>query len=806
MMRAPLLPLLLLILFACLAAPGDRTSQAVEPTAKPSQADAKATPKAKPAKEAKQVAVAKAEAPAPRKMANFSARDFRGKDTSLDEVAAGKPVVVAFIGAECPLAKLYAPRLGELAREYEKRGIAFIGVDSNRQDSNTEIGHYVRVHNINFPVLKDVGNVIADQFAAERTPEVYLLDKDHVIRYQGQIDDQYGLGNSSGYAQLKVRRKHLVEAMDELLAGKSISVPKTEAPGCLIGRVREVKKDSPVTYSNQVARILQKNCLECHREGQIAPLALTKYDEVAGWAEMIEEVVRDQRMPPWHADPHVGKFLNDRSLSDEDKETLYAWVKAGAPEGDPKDLPAPVDFPETWQLGKPEQVVYMNDKPYDVPAEGTVEYQYFMVDPGWTEDRWIKASEILMGNRALVHHVFVFAVSPENPLWKLNGYLGHGVQPGIGDGSMRLIGGAAPGTPPATGPKGAATRVAAGTKLLFQMHYTPNGVAQQDRTAVGFVFTKPEEVTREVEVHMAINPSFNIPAGADNHPVESGHKFMKDTLIMDMSPHMHLRGKAFKYDLKYPDGKVETILDVPRYDFNWQVTYHPVKPIFAPAGSELRCLAHFDNSEHNLANPDPKIDVTWGEQTWEEMMIGWFTETTDVYPDDLPAGQTRTARFLAKVERDPPKAGAILNRAAGVATKSETGLDRYLDRLQKELPQIDRVCVTVVDNDEAKVTLAAQPFVFDASVGAVGATFPAADSAIARALKGTEPVVNADLSKVEGKDVAKMGQVLGSSVHFPITVEGKPAVISYWSKEKDAFPAPAFDFLRQVTKLVDDAN
>src|SRR5262249_37436472 len=161
----------------------------------------------------------------------------------------------------------------------------------------------------------------------------------------------------------------------------------------LIGRVREIKKDSPVTYSNQVARILQKNCLECHREGQIAPLALTKYDEVAGWAEMIEEVVRDQRMPPWHADPHVGKFLNDRSLSDEDKETLYAWVKAGAPEGDPKDLPAPVDFPETWQLGKPEQIVYMNDKPYDVPAEGTVEYQYFMVDPDWKEDRWIKASE-----------------------------------------------------------------------------------------------------------------------------------------------------------------------------------------------------------------------------------------------------------------------------------------------------------------------------------------------------------------------------------------------------------------------------
>jgi len=344
------------------------------------------------------------------------------------------------------------------------------------------------------------------------------------------------------------------------------------------------------------------------------------------------------------------------------------------------------------------------------------------------------------------------------------------------------------------------------TKLLFQMHYTPNGVAQKDRTAIGFLFSKPEEVTRAVEVHMAINPSFRIPAGADNHPVESGHRFTKDTLILDMTPHMHLRGKAFRYDLKYPDGKVETVLNVPRYDFNWQVTYHLEKPLFAPAGTELHCLAHFDNSEYNLANPDFKTDVTWGEQTWEEMMIGWFTETTDVYPEDMPSDQTRTARFLASVEKDPPKVSKILGRACDVAAKSELGLDRFLDRVQKELPQVDRVCITTTDGENVQVLMAAQPYVFDGAIGAEGATYPVANSALGRAIKGTDTVVISDLSKAQGADVAALSRVLSSGVQMPITIGGKPAVISYWSKEKDAFPEPALNFLRQITKLVDDAS
>lgn len=213
-----------------------------------------------------------ADSPIGQQIKDFKARDYRGRETSLAEFADQKAVVVAFLGTECPLAKLYGPRLEELAGQYKGQGVAFIGLDANRQDSIAEISNYARTHGVTFPILKDVGNVIADQFGAQRTPEVYLLDKDRVVRYAGRIDDQYGLGNTSGYAQAKVRQRHLAVALDELLAGKAISQPLSKAPGCLIGRVREPDTKSQITYSNQVARILQQNCVGCHRPGQIAPL------------------------------------------------------------------------------------------------------------------------------------------------------------------------------------------------------------------------------------------------------------------------------------------------------------------------------------------------------------------------------------------------------------------------------------------------------------------------------------------------------------------------------------------------------
>lgn len=731
---------------------------------------------------------------------DFALQDFRGKWHHLDDYADSKAIVVAFVGCECPLARLYAPRLQELSEEFADRGVTFLAVNSNRHDSITELANYARVHNLQVPLLKDTGNVVADQFGAERTPEVFLLDADRVIRYRGRIDDQYGLGASSGYAQTSVRRRHLAEAIEELLAGKSVSVPSTEAPGCLIGRVREANEDADVTYSNQIARVLQNHCVECHRPGQIAPFSLTDYDDVVGWAEMIEEVVREQRMPPWHADPRYGHFVNDRSMSEEERELIYEWVRNGAPEGDPSQLPEPIDYPEGWQI-EPDQIVYMNEDGFTVPAEGAIDYQYFTVDPGWTEDRWIKATECMPGNRSVVHHIFVFAVPPEVEIPDLSGpNSDRGFNPGAG--GVELIAGNAPGTPPMVAPDGMGTFVKAGTRLVFQMHYTPNGSEVHDRSAVGFVFCDASEVKHKLTMNMAINFSFAIPPHADNHPVEATKTFKEDTLIVTLAPHMHLRGKSFRYDLHYPDGTVETILDVPRYDFNWQVIYMFAEPKLAPAGTRMYCLAHFDNSENNLANPNPNEEVRWGDQTWEEMMIGWFSETTDVDTTSYDLPKSRTERFLEEVANGPPRISGLLKRVASSALESDEALERYRSHVKRVVPQVDRVCVSTVEEGRVRFLAVAQPPVLHYPLGQSEREYAADRSALARYAAGSETVVHQDATTVEGEDFAAMRDAIGSSVHVPVEIDGRRMTVSFWCKEKNAFPAPAVEFLQDAAGLL----
>lgn len=565
-----------------------------------------------------------------RQVDDFLLRDFRGAEHSLDALLDDHElVVVAFLGVECPLVKLYAPRLAELAAEFGDRGVAFVAVDSNAQDSVTEMGYAARDWKMEFPFLKDPGNRVADQFDAIRTPEIFVVDRSHCVRYWGRVDDQYGFQTGVGYARPEITRRDLATALEELLAGQEVSVARTDAPGCRIGRVHPPKADAPITYSRQIARILQDNCVSCHRPGEIAPFALTDYDEVVGWAEMIDEVVHAQRMPPWQASAEFGDFANDCRLSDEAKAMIHRWVEDGAPQGDPADLPEPKQFTVGWQIPEPDQVVYMSDESFVVPAQGTVEYQYFVVDPGFTEDKWVRAAECRPGNRSVVHHIIVFLVEPGQDIRQL----------GEGRGTQNLLAGTAPGNPPTVMPPGFAQKVKAGTKLLFQMHYTANGTPQPDRSSIGLVFADPSEVRREVRTDLAINPFFEIPAGASNWLVESQKTIRRDGVLISLMPHMHLRGKAFRYELVGPDGSKETLLDIPNYDFNWQNSYYFREPKVVRAGSKIRCYARFDNSAENLANPDPNHPVAWGDQTWEEMMIGWFVISPDPKSTDSPEAE-----------------------------------------------------------------------------------------------------------------------------------------------------------------------
>lgn len=538
----------------------------------------------------------------------FRLNDVQGQEYQAVSFV-GKPTVVFFFGVDCPIVRLYMADFPQQPDDSIYRDLNWIGINSNRQDSLDKIQKFARETNlVKLPVvlLKDPANRVADQFDAKRTPEVFLFDAQGKLVYRGSVDDRYHYGQQREQPQARF----LVDAIESLLQNQPIAIETTEPVGCLIGRILQPQSESPVTYSNQISRIIQQRCISCHRDGEIAPFSLEDYDEVVGWAEMIQEVTQQRRMPPWHANPEYGHFVNDASLTNEELQTIEQWVAAGAPQGDPTELPEPIEFPSDWQIGEPDVVIPMAEVPFKVPATGVIPYKYFVVDPGFTEDKWVSAAECRIGNRSVVHHIIV-AIHQQRRKET------HGVQ-------SEWITATAPGARPMVLQPGYAKLIPAGSKLVFQMHYTPNGTPQEDLSSVAFKFVDRSEVKKVVGTQEAVNRRFEIPPGAENHQVTARHRFDQDSLILSLFPHMHLRGKSFRYTARYPDGSEEILLDIPQYDFNWQNSYEYEQPKRVPAGTLLICVAHFDNSSKNFANPDPTQTVRWGDQTWEEMMIGYF--------------------------------------------------------------------------------------------------------------------------------------------------------------------------------------
>jgi mono/diheme cytochrome c family protein len=547
------------------------------------------------------------------RVGDFAARDSLGASRSPLGLGKDRIVVLGFLGVDCPLARVYAPRLGELARRYEGRGVVFIGLDANRQDSLSAIAGFAKDRQVAFPILKDLRQKGANLVGATRTPEVVVLDRERRIRYRGRIDDQFGFlpnNRAAGYRRRAAARKDLEAAIDDLLANRAVAVPETDAAGCLIGREPEPDAHSDVTYTKDVARIVNQNCVSCHRAGQIGPFPLTSYDEAAAWADMIAEVTELGRMPPWHADPKFGKFSNDARLSHVDKQTLARWAAAGAPEGNRKDLPEPPKFVEKWSIPSPDEVIAM-PKTFDVPANAVLELQNFVVDPGWNEDRWISGIEPRPSVPSIVHHILIFAIQPGEDVPVLRPH-------------DTFLAAYAPGYHPEALPTGYARKVKAGCRLVFNVHYTPDGLPHKDRSYVGIKFADRKSVRREVLICGAMNTDLTIPSGASNYEVKSKYQFQQDSLLLLMSPHMHSRGKDFLYEALYPDGRRQTLLSVPRYDFDWQTMYRLAESKLMPKGTVLECVAHFDNSAQNLSNPDPTKTVTFGWQSSEEMMVGFF--------------------------------------------------------------------------------------------------------------------------------------------------------------------------------------
>ena len=403
---------------------------------------------------------------------------------------------------------------------------------------------------------------------------------------------------------------------------------------------------SQITFNKDVLRIMQKRCQGCHRPGEVAPMPFLTYSDVRPWAKAIREAVLTRKMPPWSADPHYGKFSNDRSLTKGEIDTLVSWVDAGAREGDAKDAPPPVDWVDGWSIGKPDAVFEMPHD-FDVPAAGTIEYQYIVIPSGFTKDTWVQAAEARPGNPRLVHHIIAFVRAPGSEWLK-------DAKPGVpfvpvekkeeGDKKERkeesdeaaatpeLLIGFAPGLVPMTLPAGQAKMVKAGSDFVFQLHYTASGKAGTDRSRIGVIFAK-EPPKERVFTANATNSKFVIPAGDPDYRVDSSITLQASARLVDLMPHMHYRGKDFEYRLVYPTGEKQIVLSVPHYDFNWQLFYYFSDPIVLPKGTKIECTAHFDNSPNNRYNPDAKKEVRWGDQTWEEMMIGWFDVAVDAGRD-----------------------------------------------------------------------------------------------------------------------------------------------------------------------------
>ena len=404
------------------------------------------------------------------------------------------------------------------------------------------------------------------------------------------------------------------------------------------------------TFSADVAPIMYAKCVTCHRPGEVAPMSLITFKDVRPWAGSIREKVMSRAMPPWHADRQYGAFRNEQSLTQPEIDTIVKWANAGAPEGNPARMPALPKFPEGWQIGTPDVVLEMATT-YQIPAKGEIEYQYFEVPTNFTEDRWMQAGEVRAGDRAHVHHIIVYvkepAPTPRPTVMNVRPIMSTAPAapvappaprpaaaprattetPVARTGDQMLVNWAVGEDAPMFQP-GMAKRIPKGSSLVFQVHYTTNGTAGSDKSRIGLIFSK-EPPKREVRTGMILNPLFAIPPGAANHEIQAEATFTEDVNVWSLHPHMHLRGKDMTYTATYPDGRSEIVLRVPKFDFGWQTDYWLAKPLTLPKGSKLHVTAHYDNSTANRHNPDATATVRWGDQTWEEMMIGFLTYTVE---------------------------------------------------------------------------------------------------------------------------------------------------------------------------------
>lgn len=519
----------------------------------------------------------------------------------------------------CPISRSQAPAYKELQQQFASKNVEFMMLNSSLQDSREAVQAEAKEAGYDMPVLMDSNQLVGESLGVQRTAEVFVINpKTWQVVYHGPVDDRSDYGGG----QKKVEHRFAADALSALLAGQPVQQASLQSKGCLIDFPAKAKPQK-ISYAHDVAPILEKNCVSCHQKGSIGPFAMDNYAMVKGFAPMIREVIRTDRMPPYNADPHVGKFSDDKNLSAKDIKTLVHWIEEGAPRGDgPDPLAAKPHVAQEWPLGKPDLI--LNVPAYTIPATGVVDYQRPYVLNPLTEGKWIKASTVKVEQRQAVHHL-------------LTGYLKEVPADGKANESRWgvSVGGYAVGAESEVSPTNVGTYLPPGGAVGLQAHYTPFGKEVTDHSQIGLYFYKPNEKPKLV-LHnsVIVDNSIVLPPNDPRHKEVAYLEFAHDALLYSAFPHAHYRGYAADLWIRYPDGKEKLLLSLPRYDFNWQRDYNFAEPIKVPAGSKL--IAHFiyDNSKENPANPDPNKTVVWGDQSWEEMFYTairyrWADETSD---------------------------------------------------------------------------------------------------------------------------------------------------------------------------------
>ena len=531
---------------------------------------------------------------------NFRLMDHSGGSSELYYFADVKAVAVMAHNSLCAQAAGTAQGLQALQNDLAADHLQVLLVNSDLLDRRDDILGAVAANALQTPVLMDTTQIIGESLGLTAAGEVLVIDpKGWRLAYRGDIG-----GARQAIAQLT--------GVSTSAASQS-AAPVGDAANCTIDypEIADRSQHANISYAETIAPMLAENCVSCHREGGIGPWAMSDYNMVRGFAPMIREVVRTQRMPPWHADPHVGSFSNNRSLSDAEIRTLVHWIEAGAPRGDGADLLAAMKrhWPQ-WAMGEPDVIIEI--PPEQVPATGVVDYRYKMVQNPLTEDAWVKAAEIIPGDRAVLHHVITTFGELET-----EGRRAGRLKRGTGGG----LGGYVPGDEGDPFPSNTGVLLPANATIQFQMHYTTSGRATTDVSQIGLYLHK-DKPEHELQSLILLNPRINIPAGADNHSDVAQRVIDRDILVYSLLPHAHYRGKASEFVAHYPDGRVEKLLSVPRYDFNWQTTYTLEQPKRLPAGTRIVHRTWWDNSARNPANPDANRAVPWGEQSFDEMLFG----------------------------------------------------------------------------------------------------------------------------------------------------------------------------------------